>query len=81
MTRFLNGPASGQKLMLKTSPPKLRVVEDRGKWDALDLPTDEPRPGETIHRYRLVRITGNIHINSRGGRGGFYPMAEYELDL
>jgi hypothetical protein len=77
MTTFLDGPAKGQRLMLKHSPKDLRVVEKEGQWDALDSPNDEPRSGETVHHYRLRTIKGTAHINTGRGRGGFYPIAEY----
>jgi len=78
MTTFLDGPAKGQRLMLKHSPKNLRVVEKGGKWDALDLPSDVPSPGETVHHYRLRTIKGTAHVNAGPGRSGFYPIAEYK---
>jgi len=58
MTTFEDGPAKGQHLSLQRAPKFLRVVEDGGKWDALDQPTDEPRPGETLYAYRISSEVG-----------------------
>ena len=78
MTTFLDGPAEAIRLMLKTSPMFLRVVHGaNGKWDALDLPSDEPRKDETVYAYRLSAHLGNWHINMGRKGGGFYPMSEY----
>lgn len=84
MTTFTNGPARGQRLMLKRAPIFLRVVQDfSGNWDALDQPEDTPRLGETLHAYRLTAKPGACHICTRGPRGGraggFYTIASYEL--
>lgn len=52
MTRFIDGPAAGKVLSLSNAPLLLRVViDERGGVDALDVPTDEPRPNEKIHLY------------------------------
>lgn len=78
MTRFEDGPARGKTLMLKRCPFLLRVVECRGKFDALDQETDEPAPDEKIYVYELTTHPSFCHI--RGGRGsGFYPIANYKL--
>ena len=78
MTTFEDGPAKGQRLMLKHAPEFLRVVVDeKEKWDALDLPTDTPRPEELIYAYRLSEKTGMCHINAGRGRSGFYTIARY----
>lgn len=79
MTRFKDGPAKGQSLMLKRAVTYLRVVEVGGKWDALDLPEDEPAQNEKVYAYKITGQPGHCHINIRGGRGGFYPIAEYAL--
>lgn len=84
MTTILDGPAAGQKLMLKRSPIFLRVVQDiTGKWDALDQPEDTAHLGETVHAYRLKeKPTGVCHLSTRGPRGGrqggWYCIASYE---
>jgi hypothetical protein len=81
MIIFLDGPAAGVNLDLRRSPIMLRVVQDaRGNWDALDQLDDEPKPGESIHVYKLAKHRGTIHICARG-RGknlsGWYQMADY----
>jgi hypothetical protein len=78
MTRFKDGPAKGQLLMLNRSPIFLRVVEKDGKWDALDQWEDSPRPGESIHVYQRVGEAGTCHIYARGGGGGFFSAGDYE---
>lgn len=79
MTRFLNGPAEGQTLMLRRAPIFLRVVEKAGKWDALDQLGDSPESGETLHAYRISkRPQGHVHLNA-GKASGFYSMASYLL--
>lgn len=83
MTRFLDGPAAGKILMLKTAPGFLRAVVSCGKWDALDQPDDVPQLDETVCVYVLNAKPGHCHINARGkgGKrtGGFYAIAEYKL--
>jgi hypothetical protein len=79
MTRFQDGPAKGQTLMLNRAPRFLRVVEKGGKFDALDQLDDKPEAGEKIYAYEIVGEPGSIHINRGGGRGGFYTMGEYKL--
>jgi hypothetical protein len=78
MTSFIDGPAKGQCLLLKRSPQLLRVVELNGKWDALDQPGDEPRPGEKVYDYELAGQSGTCHINA-GRRSGFYPISKYRV--
>ena len=77
MTKFTDGPAKGQVLMLKKCPHFLRVTFGKGKWDALDVPADEPAKYEALFAYELVKQDGNACVNFGGGRGGFYPIAEY----
>jgi len=79
MTKFFNGPAAGQTLMLHRTPIFLRVCEKGGKFDALDQLTDTPEPGETLTVYRVVERTGIVHLNIRGGKGGFFPIAGYQV--
>jgi hypothetical protein len=81
MTTFLDGPAKGQCLSLRRSPELLRVVELNGKWDALDQPEDEPKPGEKVHIYRLVEHLGSAMLCRRGGGGGLCQIAKYKLDV
>lgn len=79
MTTFLDGPARGQTLMLRFAPQTLRVVVDsKGKWDALDLPEDTPRPDETVYLYERVGEAAMCHLNA-GKRSGFYAIAQYEI--
>jgi hypothetical protein len=77
MTRFEDGPAKGQTLMLKRSPQFLRVAEAGGKWDALDQFEDTPEPGEKLHAYERHGEAGGCHIRASGGRSGFYTVASY----
>ena len=79
MTRFNDGPAKGQNLMLKRAARFLRVVEENGKWDALDQREDTPKPTETIYAYTIVGEPGMSHIHASGGRGGFYTIANYRF--
>lgn len=80
MTHFEGGPAHGQTLMLKRSPFFLRVVEDKGAFDALDQLDDQPRPGEKLYAYRREGEARMVHVNTgRKPGGGFYPMATYRF--
>jgi len=79
MTTFKDGPANGKSLMLKRSPLLLRVVISGGNVDALDQLEDRPARGETCFAYVLAARPGACHIRLSGGRGGFYPMAEYQM--
>lgn len=65
--------------MLKRCAAFLRVVEEKGTFDALDQPTDTPKPTEKIFAYRLKERPGMCHVRASGGRGGFYPMATYQF--
>lgn len=78
MTSFDNGPAKGQRLMLKRAPLFLRVVEAGGKFDALDQLADEPEAGERLFAYRRVGEVGMCHIHRKGG-GGWFTIANYAL--
>ena len=55
---FFDGPAKGRELNLRRLPTFLRVVEDDGNVDALDLPDDNPNPWEKIYAYRMIDGTG-----------------------
>lgn len=83
LVRFADGPAQHTSLQLARCPLFLRVVRDvEGRWDALDLLDDEPRPGETITVYRLRSSDGTCHIDfTEGGRrkGKWLRMATYAL--
>jgi hypothetical protein len=85
MTKFTDGPAAGQSLLLRRTPKFLRVTYKAGReqeWDALDQLDDHPEPGEVLHCYRLVRSEGTIHLNMRDRRGrhcgGTFRQASYE---
>lgn len=76
MTRFEDGPAKGQTLMLKRAPYFLRVVlSPKGKWDALDQLDDKPDRTETLFAYELIEAPGVAFLNP----GGRYPVARYRL--
>lgn len=78
MTIFNDGPAQGQKLMLKRAPFFLRVVRDgNGKFDALDQLDDSPAPGERLFAYVIIGLPGSCHVRAAGNRGGFFVMANY----
>jgi hypothetical protein len=79
MVTFQDGPAIGQKLMLRRAPKYLRVVEENGKFDALDQPSDTPRETETLYAYQLVGEPGMMHLNGGKGRHGFFAIANYQL--
>jgi len=79
MTSFIDGPAKGQHLMLKRAARFIRVVDEVGKWDALDQPEDTPKATEKIYAYQVHGDVRACHINRGGGRGGFYPIAEYRF--
>jgi hypothetical protein len=80
MTRFINGPAHGQNLMLRRAPVFLRVTDDGTKFDALDQHDDNPEPNERIYCYVMTQYLGGTHLLIRGknrAAGGFYASAEY----
>lgn len=80
MTTFISGPAAGQCLLLRRSPLLLRVVQNQaGKWDALDLLSDCPQPGETVFVYKAVSSEGAIHLRMSGGGSGWYERTVYEF--
>ena len=76
MTHFLDGPAKGKNLALRRRPLYLRVTMKGSECDALDLPSDEPRPGEQLFAYKL-------DPNSMQGFActgkGCYPISEYRF--
>lgn len=79
MTTFQDGPAAGKHLSLHRAAMFLRVVEENGKFDALDQLDDTPKPTEKIYAYTIVGKPGMCHVNRGGGRGGFYALATYRL--
>lgn len=77
MTIFNGGPANGKVLNLKRSPLYLRVTQAGDRFDALDQLSDEPRQGETVFAYHRSCEPGMMHINAKGGAGGFFSFATY----
>jgi len=79
--RFVNGPAIGVLLTLERIPLMLRVVVDEeGKWDALNEVDDEVKPGETVHVYRACGEPDQVHIDKveHGRRcGEWSQMLDY----
>jgi len=65
--------------MIKRAPVFLRVTQQGEKIDALDQLSDSPLPDEKLFAYRITGAPGHVHLNIRGGRGGFYPVGEYRL--
>jgi len=84
LIRFLDGPAEGVTLFLRSAPEVLRVVRaEDGTWDALDQPGDEPRPGETVFVYRREGRGGVAMVDfARGSkhRSGAYASGRYRHD-
>jgi hypothetical protein len=78
MTKFTNGPAQGQTLMLKRAPVFLRVVEKGGKIDALDQLSDIPEPDENLMAYTLSERPAMAFIDGTKCKGA-YPIASYHL--
>lgn len=80
MARFLDGPAAGLEMDLRTCPTMLRLVQStdpdmpfarrrRGGWDALDQPDDVPNAHELrLLVYRLVAGTNGVVFVRPGGR-------------
>jgi len=80
LTTFLDGPAEGKTLMLRSAVVFLRVTEVKGDFDALDQPDDTPDPNETLYAYQIAAHHGNCHIRSgTKGASGFYAIASYRL--
>ena len=85
MTRFLDGPAQGETLMLRRAPILLRVTRDpMGNFDGLDQLEHTPEANETLFAYRRQGKPSICHIQKGGksGRreGGWYEYAEYKLE-
>ena len=66
-------------MLLKRAAYFIRVVEDGGIFDALDLPEDTPKLTERIYAYRIVSSPGYCHMNFGRGRGWSGPVAEYSF--
>ena len=85
MTRFEDGPAAGQTLMLKRVARFLRVTAviapESGKvskWDALDQLGDSPRPDETLYAYEVFGEIGMAFVDGKNVHG-CYPIANYRF--
>ena len=88
MVKFLDGPAAGVTLCLARTPLYLRVCHrphdaSGEEWDALDQPTDTPRPGEVLTAYRRHGPAGTCHVSTRDKVGrrrvAWYATAEYSV--
>lgn len=84
MTRFLDGPAAGQQLMLHRAPLFLRVCESAGGIDSLDMLDDEPAEGEVLFAYYRVGRPTSIHIDytcskTRRRKAKWLLAAEYRV--
>jgi hypothetical protein len=82
MARFLDGPATNTRLLLRRAPVLLRVVCNKsGKWDALDQLDDTPQSDEAIHVYRIASTPSTVHVDflDKAGRrrGDWYVDADY----
>lgn len=87
MTKFTDGPAVGQVLMLRRAPLFLRVAfdtegMDEPPWDALDQLEDTPKLYETFYAYRRTGKHGRCMIDFGGKKkhlSGMYTSANYEF--
>ncbi len=78
MSKFYQGPADGQTLMLARAPRFLRVVVGpNNKIDALDQLTDTPEENEETHVYEIQTEPIRAHINCGRGKSGWYEIADY----
>jgi hypothetical protein len=80
MTTFVDGPAAGQRLMLRRGVKYIRAVRNRvtGKWDALDQVEDTPGEAEEIFAY-VGKNIGHCHVRASGGGGGIFSIGSYEF--
>lgn len=78
MTRFEDGPAKGQTLMLKRVARFLRVTEAGGQFDALDQPCDRARPDEKLYAYEVFGEIGTVFVDGAKVHG-VYPIANYRF--
>ncbi len=79
MCWLVDGPAAGEKLMIKRAPLLLRVVRaSGGEWDALDQLHDVPEPDEAITVYRRVGRPSTVHVDAAKYHGWF-QIAEYRV--
>ncbi len=88
MTRFLDGPAKGETLLLQNAPVLLRVTLKTSSliptWDALDAIGDVAAADEAIYAYRRQGPAVSAHLNfgrarKGGARSGFYSGGEYKV--
>lgn len=81
MSKFHQGPADGEMLMISRAPRFLRVVVGpNNKIDALDLLEDTPAPEEEIHIYEIQTepITAFVDGTKNGRRfGRAVQIADY----
>lgn len=81
MNQFIDGPAHGITLTFPHAPVYIRaVLNAKGDWDVLNLPTDEPAEDETLHAYKMEGepIRGFISKRGKGNdRGGPFTAAKY----
>lgn len=82
MTKFVDGPAAGQSLMLRRAAMLLRVTRKRfaleahpqphqksPQFDALDQPDDTPNPDEEIFVYVNTHTrSGTCHMRFGGNQ-------------
>lgn len=80
MTRFEDGPAKGQVLMLKRAPRFLRVVQSQksGAWDALNELMDTPQPEEKLFAYESVGQPAYAFVDGTKCHG-CYAIAAYRF--
>lgn len=76
MSKFHQGPADGQSLMLARAPRFLRVVVGpNNKIDALDQLTDTPAETEEIHVYEIQTEPVAAFIDGTGKDGRRFGRA------
>jgi len=70
LAEFLDGPAKGISLNLRTCPRYLRVVIDHEEdgVDALDQRGDSPKDNEDVYVYLLQEDTWGVVFVRPGGR-------------
>jgi hypothetical protein len=80
MITFLDGPAAGIRLRLRTAPETLRVVHEpmSDTWDALDQPGDEPSASEVVYTYRREGEASAVQVNGFG-KERWFAIARYRF--
>jgi hypothetical protein len=72
--RFLDGPAQGVTIGIRTCPTWLRVVQSPSGFDALNFADDTPNGDEWIHVYTIVPGTwSQVFVRP----GGEYQSGDY----